>query len=306
MKKGFKYIFYASLIFLMVALIRADYLVIPAIHNYTKLALSLLLLFLGFILNAISWGQMVRQADYRIPLKDGIKSLGLSIFAKYIPGKVWIIMGRAEYLAKKYNFSRKDMASLSLDAQLLALWAALMLGTIGMIWIESINLYGLSVLILFIVLNLLIFTPLLHRITGKVLNRLLKREVSFPRLSFNRLLRIIFWYGLNWGIWCVSFYFLADSLVEGPLPFSIAFSFGLAGSIGILAVFAPGGLGVREGILTGYLTLAGVDLPVATTIAVTSRLWFLLGELFIFSFAMIIGSKNSIKRDNLNEKSAAQ
>jgi len=293
MKNGFRYIFYASLIFLLVALIRADYLVLPVIHNYWKLTLSLLLLFLGFFLNAASWGFMVRQGEKQIPLKDTIVSHGLSIFTKYIPGKVWIIMGRAEYLAKKYSLSRKDMASLSLDAQLVALWAALMLGTIGMIWIKSINLYGLSVLILFLILNLLIFTPLLHRITGRVLTRLLKREITFPRLSFSGLLRIIGWYGLNWGTWCVAFYFLTGSLVEEPLPFPIAFAFGLAGSIGIMAVFAPGGLGVREGILTGFLTLAGVDLPVATTIAVTSRLWFLAGELFIFLLAVVLRPRNA-------------
>jgi uncharacterized membrane protein YbhN (UPF0104 family) len=81
--------------------------------------------------------------------------------------------------------------------------------------------------------------------------------------------------------------------VEEPLPFPIAFAFGLAGSIGIMAVFAPGGLGVREGILTGFLTLAGVDLPVATTIAVTSRLWFLAGELFIFLLAVVLRPRNA-------------
>jgi uncharacterized membrane protein YbhN (UPF0104 family) len=292
MKNGFRYIFYASLIFLVVALIRADYLVVPTIYNYTKLILSLLLLFLGFVLSAVSWARMVHQADYHISFSDGITSLGLSIFAKYIPGKVWVIMGRAEYLAKKYNFPRKDMGSLSLDAQLLALWVALMLGTIGMISIKSISLYGLSVLILFIILNLFIFTPLLHRVTGKILTRLLKREISFPRLSFRKLLGIILWYGMNWGTWCLSFYFLAGSLVEGSVPFSVAFAFGLAGSIGIIAVFAPGGLGVREGILTGFLTLAGMDLPMATTIGITSRLWFLAGELFIFLFAAVLRSKN--------------
>jgi uncharacterized membrane protein YbhN (UPF0104 family) len=168
-----------------------------------------------------------------------------------------------------------------------------MLGTVGMILIDSVNLYGLSVLILFLVLNLFIFTPLLHRITGKLLTRLLKRDIRFPRLSFNRLLQIIFWYGLNWGTWCISFYFLAGSLVEGPIPFNIAFAFGLAGSIGIMAVFAPGGLGVREGILTGYLTLAGLELPVATTIAVTSRLWFLSGELFVFLLASLLKAKGN-------------
>ena len=70
MKNGFRYIFYASLLFLLVALIRADYLVIPVIHDYLQLSLSLLLLFLGFLLNSISWGQMVRQADFPVILLD--------------------------------------------------------------------------------------------------------------------------------------------------------------------------------------------------------------------------------------------
>lgn len=293
MKNWFRYIFYASLVFLIIALIRADYLIIPHIHNYAKLAVSLVLLFTGFVFNALSWAKALKQAEYKVTWSDGIASAGLSIFAKYIPGKIWVIMGRAEFLVKKYRFSRKDMGSLSLDAQFVALWAALLLGTIGMVSINSINLYGLSVLLLFIILSLVIYTPLFHRLAEILLSRITKKQVSFPKLPFLKVLKVILWYGLNWGTWCISFYFLAGSLVEDTLPFSIAFAFGLAGSIGILAVFAPGGLGVREGILTGFLTIAGLDLQMATTIAIASRLWFLLGEIFIFVFALILERRNS-------------
>ncbi len=288
MKNWFRYIFYASLVFLVVALIRADYLVIPYIYNPGKLILSLLLLFIGFILNATSWAKVLKQGGMQISVSDGFSSAGLSVFAKYIPGKIWVIMGRAEFLSKRYGISRKDLGSLSFDAQFVALWAALLLGTIGMVSVNSVDLYGLSVLLLFIFLSLVIFTSLFHRFIEMALFRITKKDITFPRLSFGKTLKITGWYLLNWGIWCISFFFLASSLAETELPFNIAFAFGLAGSIGILAIFAPGGLGVREGILIGFLTMAGLDLPIATTIAITSRLWFLIGELFVFTAALIL------------------
>ncbi len=288
MKNWFRYLFYASLVFLVIGLIRADYLTIPHIYNYTTLAISLLLLCMGFLFNALSWTKVLKHANYRVDQGDGMASLGLSIFAKYIPGKIWIIMGRAEYLAKKYKYPRKDLGSLSFDAQFVALWVALLLGTIGMISIKSFNIYGLSVLLLFSILSLVIYTPLFHRLAEFVLSKIVRKQVTFPALPFLKLLKVIFWYLINWGIWCIAFYFLAASLVEETLSLNVAFAFGLAGSLGILAIFAPGGLGVREGIITGYLTIIGLNLTDATTIAITSRLWFLVGEVFIFLIALML------------------
>jgi uncharacterized membrane protein YbhN (UPF0104 family) len=281
-KNWFRYIFYASLIFLVVALIRADYLVIPHIHDYPKLAVSLVLLFLGFLINGMSWARVVRRAGFKVSDSEGIASTGLSIFGKYIPGKIWIIMGRAEYLSKKHGYPRKDLGSYSFDAQFIALWAALLLGTIGMFSVKSFDLYGLSVLLLFTILSLVIYTPMFHRIAAFLLSKISGKTVTIPTLPFGSVYRLILWFLAYWGIWCLSFYFLASSLVPEALPFQVSFGFGLAGSLGILAVFAPGGIGVREGILTGFLTLIGLDLPTATTIAVTSRLWYLAGEVFIF------------------------
>lgn len=296
MKNWFRYIFYASLVFLVIALIRADYLVLPRIYHPGKLILSLGILFAGFFLNAYSWTRMLKEGGLAVSGSDGITSAGLSVFAKYIPGKFWVVMGRAEFLANRYQLSRKDLGSYSFDAQFVALWVALLLGTIGMISVKRLDLYGLSVLLLFIFLSLIIFTSFFHRILSLVYFRLTKKELAFHRLTFQKTLRVIGWYLLNWGSWCVSFYFLAGSLSDSELPFHIAFAFGLAGSIGILAVFAPGGLGVREGILTGFLTIAGLDLPLATTIAVASRLWFMTGELFIFFLALILEKRHASSR----------
>ncbi len=168
------------------------------------------------------------------------------------------------------------------------MWAALLLGTIGMIAVKGTNIYGLSVLILFALLSLVIFTSLFHSLAENLLVKILKKEVKVPQLPFRKVIRALLWYTLSWGTWSLAFWLMASSLVEGSLPFSIAFAFALAGSIGILSVFAPGGLGVREGILTAFLTMAGIAVQDATTIAVTSRLWFLTGEVFIFLVAFFL------------------
>jgi hypothetical protein len=51
-----------------------------------------------------------------------------------------------------------------------------------------------------------------------------------------------------------------------------------AGALGTLSIFAPSGLGVREGVLALLLTTYVVS-PVAVLISLLARLWVTLGEL---------------------------
>lgn len=297
MKSWFKYLFIASLVFLVIALIRADYLVIPELYRPWLLLPAIAFACIGFFLNGLSWTMAVRQAGYRITMRDGVTAHGLSIFTKYIPGKIWVIMGRAEYVAKTYGYSRKDMASFSLDAQLISIWSALLLGTIGVFLVKGLNLFGGGILALFSGLSLVIYTPFFHRVASRIMSRILKREVHIPKLPFRRVLNMIFWYLLNWSAWGTGFWFMAASMVPEMPGFQIIMAFPLAGSFGIMAVFAPGGLGVREGVIAGFLALTGVDVALATTVGVASRLWFLTGEAFIFLLSLILRAK---KKDPVN------
>ena len=72
------------------------------------------------------------------------------------------------------------------------------------------------------------------------------------------------------------------SLVQVDISFSVGFGFPLATSLGMVALILPGGIGLREVVLTGYLSLDGISSSDAATVAVASRLWFLIGEIFIF------------------------
>jgi hypothetical protein len=85
-----------------------------------------------------------------------------------------------------------------------------------------------------------------------------------------------------WLLWGGGFFLLCAGLSDQMFPFSTLFCFPLATTLGILILFAPGGLGIREGVIVGYLTLLGIALPEAITLSAASRLWFLIGEFFVF------------------------
>lgn len=287
MKKGFNFFIYISIVFFILTLIQIEYLKIPKIYNPTFLFFSFMLLATGFIFNAVSWIKVIKP-KYHIKYNQGLASIGLSIFGKYIPGKVWGILGRAEYLALKTNYPRKDLSSLSFNTQFISLWTGLLFGTIGIIAINAINVYGLSVLLLFFILTLIIYTSLFHNLVEIMLSKIYKKQVEIPKLAFIKVLKISPWFLLTWGFWCISFFLFAASLISYEISFNIAWGFALAASLGILTVIAPGGIGVREGLLTGYLTLTGMNFHDATTIAITSRMWFLVGEIFIFLVGYIL------------------
>ena len=90
------------------------------------------------------------------------------------------------------------------------------------------------------------------------------------------------WFVVYWALWSIGFCLLVASLINIDVSWSVGFGFPLAATLGIITFISPGGLGTREAIMVGYLTLAGVPLVDATSVAVASRLWFLGGEVFIF------------------------
>ena len=62
--------------------------------------------------------------------------------------------------------------------------------------------------------------------------------------------------------------------------------FGLSAIIGILSLFAPSGIGVREGVLIAGLLLIMPE-EYAVIISIVSRLWVTVAELVLILLAFI-------------------
>lgn len=287
MKSWYKYLIYISLVFLAIALYNANFLKVPQIFSVSFLITSFIFLFAGFIINAISWEQVLRESNYYIDLKTCIAGVGLSIFGKYIPGKIWMVMGRAVYITERNHHSIGTLSAISLNAQFIALWIGLIFGVIGLFLLGGLHLWGWLILCLWVGLTVVIFSKLAHAKAERAIRFFLRKNITLPRLTVKSTLLVMPWFVAYWAFWSIGFYMLVASLIKMDVPWSVGFGFPLAGTLGIMTFISPGGLGTREAVLLGYLTLAGIPVVEATTVAVASRLWFLGGEIFIFVLGWI-------------------
>jgi uncharacterized membrane protein YbhN (UPF0104 family) len=62
--------------------------------------------------------------------------------------------------------------------------------------------------------------------------------------------------------------------------------------IGLLALFAPGGLGVREGVLAVLLEQLGLTDEAGSVIAVASRLWSIAAEVLVLGLALALRARS--------------
>jgi len=288
MKNFFNILFYISLIFLGIYLYKFNYFTIPKIYNFNYFAVSTLLLFAGFIVQAYTWKRTLQLYDIYIVNKLAISSSGLSIFMKYIPGKIMVVLGRAAYVSSKMNVPISKTTTSSFLNQIIILWTGLFLGGIILFTINIPHIWNIISILVFLFLTLiLIFNKYFFSILKKLLIKLGK-NLTIEEFKIKDVINICPSSFLNWIFWSIGFYLLIKSAYFGDVSLFLIFAFPLSATLAIIVLFAPGGLGIREGIIVACLVLFNVPLDIATGISVLSRLWFLLGELFIFIFALVL------------------
>lgn len=289
MKKWFSLFVYISIIFLLYKLYQADYLIIPNFKNLTFLSLSIGCLFSGFLLDGVRWKFILEKSGFDISYKDGLISNGITVFGKYIPGKIWMLLAKAAYINKNYGFSVKTLSFVSFQSQLLALWTGALIGFLSLIHAKLAPLLFQSILLVFAILSLILFSEKLHHFVNVSIEKVLRKKIKIPFLPFKKVFSLIPIFAICWIAYALGFYFLGLSLGL-PMPTFSGAIFPLSAVIGVAVLIAPGGLGIREGLIVGYFLLLGLQQQEATTLAICSRLWFLTGELFVFAVAFFLNN----------------
>ena len=298
MKKWTKYFVYISVLFLIFALWKADYLIVPKIDNYFFLAASVVLLIAGYLTKSFVWTQTLKFKNYPVRFKSGIASVGLAELGKYIPGKLWIILGRAGYISENYPYKLKDTSYVSFYTQVLTIWTGLLIGAAGFLFIPVPAEWTAVFIAGFVFLSLILFVPSLQDYFLKIINKLFKKNIELPVIRVGELIRLLPFFLFDWLIRIAGFALLLAALSPDYLRFLFLPGYPLSVTLGILAVIAPGGLGVREGVLVFWLQQGGLAVETATTISLVTRLWMLFGEIVIFALSLILkndGKKNHAK-----------
>ncbi len=122
---------------------------------------------------------------------------------------------------------------------------------------------------------------------------MVRESVAFEQLPARSYAEMFAIYLFDWAsVGCVLV-FLYLAFVDTPLTPAITCLLLGANALGMIvgffAFFAPGGLGVREGVIVAILTLA-MPLSDAALLAVLLRLWLTTSDILCGSVTMLLRS----------------
>jgi uncharacterized membrane protein YbhN (UPF0104 family) len=247
--------------------------------DWVLLTLSSVLLLVAYLYSAGLWGLMVREiGGHEVGFVPSLRVFFTANLGRYLPGKVWQIAGMA-YLAKGEGVSAGAATGAAILGQGFSLAGATLIGTgvligsgrgphLGGGW------FGAGLLVLLIGA----MAPGILKGLLSLWFRLAKQEVPGgfrPDHAFG--VRWMGLYAIGWILQGLAFWILARglgfdlTLLEGVPAFPAAY---LAGYV---ALFAPAGAGIREGVLVALLgPIMGAG---AAVVALVARLWTTVVEL---------------------------
>ena len=251
--------------------------------NYFYLLLSFFFLFLMIISFALIWNKILRILEPTQKLSNfkAIKIFIYSWLGRYIPGKVWLFLGRV-YLGQKEGLNKKNLVigtayEIVLSIVSVFLFSIFFLSiSFGM---KVSNFYIIPMLIIPIGL-FLVHPKILYYFSNLFLRKFKNIEIPLDSfLSYKNIIRIIFYFFIAFSFNGIGFFFLVRSIVYLPFCDIIGAisAFIFASALGMVAIFAPSGLGIREGVLVLLLQFY-FPLSIAILISLIARIWATIGE----------------------------
>jgi uncharacterized membrane protein YbhN (UPF0104 family) len=257
------------------------------------LLLSTLIFAFSYFIQIWAWYLITLKLKIALSPSETLRTWFYSQLGKYLPGKIWLLLGRIYYYESRGK-SRKfitvalyfEMVTIVVSGGLLFL-----VGLILFKEMESVcsgnTFWGL--LSLFILAFVCLHPRILERIINWTLAQFKRDPVSLS-ISYSDVLWILFVCIVSWVIGGIGFYLFVDA-VYPVAPQYILFLTGalaISSTLGLIAIFAPSGLGVREGALVYLLSFMMVT-PVAVIISVLTRIWMTLIEIGLIGMVYLMG-----------------
>jgi uncharacterized membrane protein YbhN (UPF0104 family) len=236
-----------------------------------------------FTATVVSWRKVLQLATGRIiGFGEGLAQILLVNFGKYIPGKVWGLAARGKRLSEM-GFGLGDIARASYLEQMLLILVGLWLAFLCAALVFDAAVYWVALLLVTLAI-------LLFRHGARVLHAL---AIVFPpagaaasvfelRVGIGAVIGLSMGYIGVWLFLAITFMFVCTAFVDIELTRATVPVFVLSLTAGFLAgfvaLFAPGGVGVREGV--GAALLANImSLEDAVLLMLMFRLWVVVMEL---------------------------
>jgi glycosyltransferase 2 family protein len=258
------------------------------------------LMFAAFLVvfRVVSWRNILSGLGHHLPLGAAARIWSLSELARYLPGAIWQVVGRI-YLVRPYGVGAMASSTSQVVELTIFTLANILVAVLGLVWIATQLpedsrswLYGVAALVPLLVV--LLVPRVFYGLMDQVL-RLMKKPPVAVRLTAALIFGLLGWaiVGLLWqslAVWVLLS--PAEALGLGiEQIWLVAGAYCLAWCAGFLAVWMPGGLGVRELVFIKTMQFALPDagrfgdeaafLAFLAFLSVLLRLWATTGELIL-------------------------
>lgn len=253
--------------------------------DYPAFAIACSLMLLASSFYAYLWKLILVRLGNPLSYRKSFRIFFLSQLGRYIPGKVWGILGLV-YLSGREGITQAISGASIILQLILQVISGVMLFILTLpFWREIPALGALYAVLLFFPLGLVFLHPTL---LGRGFNfalRLAGQEPIDLNWGYRYILGQLALWGGFWVIHGLASYHLIKAISNPPPPFPVVTGiFAIAWVAGFVSLLTPSGLGVMEGTLT---LLLGFYLPLymATIIALVTRLLRTAGDLVCAAIA---------------------
>lgn len=249
---------------------------------------SMLFYFVYKITLASLWHYITKINGCSIKYEKAVTSYLYSILGKYIPGKVFMLAARLTYYKEEDAPLSKVTVCFFIE-NVCTLLGAAMLFIVSLFFFpnELLENYKWLTLLLIVAFFVCIHPKIINFVL-RLIGKIFKKNLEIP-MKYSQMLKVVLLFIGNWLIVGFGFFILTKSIypaVEWSQLLYCAGIWGVSAIMGILAIFAPSGLGVREGIIVAGLMLI-MPQSDAMVISVVSRLWQTIPELLLVVMAFV-------------------
>ncbi len=213
----------------------------------------------------------------------------LSNIGRYLPGKVWSVAALA-VMASRAGVAGWSAAASALVMQVLAVGTGALVVSVGAPGVATPVALACAGLIAAAVVFSLVWEPLGKRIVGIVRPGTEYHSIPFRTMLVSSAVTL-----MSWIAYGMAFLMLARGIFPG-VQLSLLQSTGVFAAgyiVGLLALFAPGGVGIRELVFVALLApLVGSGSAVALSIA--SRLLLTVTEVVAAFVALFVDRRKEL------------
>jgi hypothetical protein len=255
---------------------------LPSDPRWSWIALSGVVFLFAHAVLVQTWRSVLGCWDARLSFWSAARIWSVSNLGRYLPGKIWQI-GAMGAMARELGVSpiaASGSAILGALVNVIAGFVVALLGGRALLEQSSSGHGGLAIAIVIAATVALLAAPaLLPRIApwiGRVVGRPVETTLPTRAVVYALVGNIVAWllYGAAFQLFMTG---LVGQTAGGYAEYLAAYT--ISYLLGYLALFAPAGLGVREGAMVTVLTYAGLATrPQAALVALASRVWLTLLE----------------------------